>query len=518
MLSWTKRRLGKKALNNFSNTTGPCALKKHPPPEWNLRLLLADAIDSLQLQVLIKGPPRVAWSTGAICCTCWTLSGSAAFLPRRLTPNSWNAPHRMDSWHLLPDNRAWYRDYIHNDSQCICWRDWFETQACQITQGQKPSQFLDLTLSGGFQMCSLASLIHLPLFAPMSWLVALLLLWASAMRRGWCLSAAARRQCLELNTLPLLSPWPLTTASSIPRSSNWTPLAIAAIKFQFVWGKISCHSPANQNFVKSDQAIIESCSSFGRRATSSLPPGDPILWTFSWEIYPLRLHHSNIIININIDLKGKYIHTCIHTYLPTYLPTYIHYIHTLHTFIHTYNTIHYITLHCIPFHSITSIHPSTIHTYIHPYIHTSIHPCIHASMHPCIHASMHPSIRPSVHPSIHTYITYIHACIHTYMHTYQPYIHTNHTYIHTNHTYIPTIHKYQPYIPTIHTYQPYINTNHTYLPTIHTYQTDIHTNNTYIPTMHTYIQTYIHTCMPTYIHPCMHACTHTYIHTLHYIT
>ena len=47
---------------------------------------------------------------------------------------------------------------------------------------------------GAFQMCPLASLIHLPLFAPMSWLVALLLLWASAMRRGWCLSAAARRQ------------------------------------------------------------------------------------------------------------------------------------------------------------------------------------------------------------------------------------------------------------------------------------------------------------------------------------
>ena len=153
--------------------------------------------------------------------------------------------------------------------------------------------------------------------------------------------------------------------------------------------------------------------------------------------------------------------------------------HTL--YIHTYITLHCITLH-----------------YIHTYIY----------------------IQTYRHTDIQTYHTYIHTDIQTYIHTYR---HTIHTYIHT-HTDILTLH----YI-TLHTYrQTYIHT-HTYIHTgrqtyihtdIHTYiQTDRHTNtHTYL---HTYIQTDRQTNKQTYIHTHVHTYSiHTYINyiTLHYIT
>ena len=61
------------------------------------------------------------------------------------------------------------------------------------------------------------------------------------------------------------------------------------------------------------------------------------------------------------------IHTYIHTYITLHYITYIHYIHTLHTYIHYIHYLHY--LHYIHYIH-TYIH--TVGTYIHTYMHTYI--------------------------------------------------------------------------------------------------------------------------------------------------
>ena len=88
----------------------------------------------------------------------------------------------------------------------------------------------------------------------------------------------------------------------------------------------------------------------------------------------------------------------------------LHYIHTVHTYIHT--KIHYITLRYITVHYITYT----------TYIHTCMHACIHTYIH-CIHTLIHTYTNTYIH-------AYIHAYIHTYMHAYiHAYIHYIHTYI-----------------------------------------------------------------------------------------
>ena len=159
--------------------------------------------------------------------------------------------------------------------------------------------------------------------------------------------------------------------------------------------------------------------------------------------------HTYITLHSITLLYITYISQHIHTYITytTYIYTYIHaYIHTyMHAYIHT-----------------------CIHAYMHPCIHAYMHTCIHAYMHTCIHAYMHTDILAYRHTDIQTDI-HIHSYRHTYKHTnIQTYIHT-YTHIHT-HTYIHT----------------YINTYvHTYLRT------------------YTYIRTYVRTYIHIYVHICI---------------
>ena len=184
-----------------------------------------------------------------------------------------------------------------------------------------------------------------------------------------------------------------------------------------------------------------------------------------------------------------------------------------HRPIHTYITLHYITIHTyityITYNTfITYITYITYNTYIHThiqyntiqyntihYIHTLptyIHTCIHAYMHTCIHAYMHTCMHDAWWFDQQIY-TYIHTCIHAYI-TYILTLHTLHT-IYSLHT-LHTLH-------TIHTYTHTIQYNTLQYNTMQ--YTTIQYNAMQNNTIH-----YIHT-LPTYIHTYMH----TYIHTLH---
>ena len=98
---------------------------------------------------------------------------------------------------------------------------------------------------------------------------------------------------------------------------------------------------------------------------------------------------------------NAYIHTYIQTNKQTYIP-YTHTIHTYHTHIHTYITLHYTTSHY------TTLHYITLHyiTYI-PYptipYDTNIRPYIHACMHACIHPYIHTQTYITIYIYIYIY-------------------------------------------------------------------------------------------------------------------
>ena len=138
-------------------------------------------------------------------------------------------------------------------------------------------------------------------------------------------------------------------------------------------------------------------------------------------------------------------HECIHTYIQTNKHTYhthIPYIHTIHTYIHTYITLHHITLHYTTLHYITYIPYPTIpyDTNIRPYIHAYTHIHTYITLH---HITLHYT---TLHYTTLHYVPYptipydtnirpcIHACMHPSIHTYTN-IHTQYTYIYIYTTY-----------------------------------------------------------------------------------
>ena len=125
-----------------------------------------------------------------------------------------------------------------------------------------------------------------------------------------------------------------------------------------------------------------------------------------------------------------YMHTCIHAYMHTCTHAHMHtcthaHMHTcthahMHTCTHTHmHTCTHAVMHtCTHAHMRTFIHPSihpythTIHTYIHTYQtyrHTHKHTCTHADMQTCRHAHMHTCTYPSIHTYTHTH-SHIHIC------------------------------------------------------------------------------------------------------------
>ena len=93
---------------------------------------------------------------------------------------------------------------------------------------------------------------------------------------------------------------------------------------------------------------------------------------------------------------NAYIHTYIQTNKHTY-HTHIPYIHTIHTYIHTYITPHHTTLHY------TTLHYITLHTY-HTLPYHMIPTSVHTSMHACMHASIHTYIHTQTYITIYIYI------------------------------------------------------------------------------------------------------------------
>ena len=119
-------------------------------------------------------------------------------------------------------------------------------------------------------------------------------------------------------------------------------------------------------------------------------------WTSCWlmpkrgvtvYIYFVSLHMYTYVYSIQKHYI-HYIHTYIHTYLPTYLHTYIP------TYLHTY-----------------------IPTYLHTYIPTYLHTYIPTYLHTYIPTYLHTYIPTYVHTYIRTYVhTYVRTYIHTYIH------------------------------------------------------------------------------------------------------
>ena len=109
-------------------------------------------------------------------------------------------------------------------------------------------------------------------------------------------------------------------------------------------------------------------------------PRHSIIHLLSFSLsYPCSIHPStNVSIQSSIHSSSMHSfihpHICSCTHPPNY--SFIH-LSSMHSFIHscTYVTIH------------LSFYPP-----MHPCTHASMHPCIHAPMHPCTHASMHPCI------------------------------------------------------------------------------------------------------------------------------
>ena len=160
---------------------------------------------------------------------------------------------------------------------------------------------------------------------------------------------------------------------------------------------------------------------------------------------------------------------------------------------HAYIT--YITLHCIPFHSIPLHYIHNLHTYPRTYIHA----CMHAYMHTCIHR-LH-----TLH-TIHILHAYMHTCIHR---------------LHTLHT-LHTILQYIYYIHTLHYIHTLDDTTLHYIAlhyiTLHTYLTYIHIYMHIYRYIYIYIYIFIYVCSVfIYIYTCVCTCSIYYVCTYIYI-
>ena len=184
------------------------------------------------------------------------------------------------------------------------------------------------------------------------------------------------------------------------RISIWVCLKIWSKSHGIQKGRIMFHGISSQDTL---EAASQSDVPWWRAAQCL---GKTLKATDYWGIlFDIVLYHIH-----------SYIHT-LHTFIHSYVHTFIHsYMHTcIHEYMHTF-----------------------IHAYSHTFIHSYMHTCIHAYMHTVIHSYMHTCIHEYMHTVIHSYIhtfirSYMHTCIHAYMNTcIQSYIHTFiHSYVHT---------------------------------------------------------------------------------------